>query len=625
LNNASLAYQYLDTTSPALSTSSFVQIGYYVHNGYGQVQYYIKDFTSNYETQLASETITDNSSNVSILGNSSLPSFQVDNVSSSETPTNTVNILFDSAAVFPDGTVGKFYFNLDQLVRPINPSDRVYFRGTGQGSLPTQLNNKSTLLLYSGLRPLVLSVLQVAADNLTLRNVIQGAATFNWNMSAVNNGDLTWNGNSWNTNANPNIFTSLVADVKTDITPGSVSRQMYQVVLTNNDAATNDRGFLFRANRYSPTNAWLSTFSPSDQPNRNFFGTYVNASNLLNDLRLRVTRATGNNTVYNLRSTMRSPLENPQKSDDEIILGAISNASFTNNAGQLLLNSGSAAFTISSRDNEQNWGDMFTVSIQGSIGDYSAGDGAGFNITINPSTLTLYSALDTNNNGEIDTNVAVNVDNTADDITNTFGLNSMFSELNFKLPFSPTQYLKPAVVSSTTLSRQFIPVPGAPFDILLNNLFAVGYNLDCFFAIRNNIAAEFDVISIDTRANTNPNGQEVTNLTVNAATAPLVIANPNEWARSLVTGNGVDTNNYGNYGVPSGLTFKLKNSTKNVVVNEVVRLYVDNTIANNSLEWNVSVAGNTAKTYQLYSYDQDRYAALLDEQLSFRNKFVNEN
>ena len=615
LSNASLAYQFLDTSSPTLSTTSFVQIGYYLHNGYGQIQYYVKDFTSNYGTDLTSEQSTTNATTGPVFGNSQLQSFQVDNVSPTDQPTRTVNILYDANA---GNANGKYYFNLDEEARPLNPVDRVFFRGTGLSSLPTQLNNNTTLLLYTGLRPLILNILQVAANGTTLEQVMSSASIFNFSDQAVNNASA------------PNVFTTnTTSGVRTAMDTTNLSTQFYQIVLTNNAAADNNQSFQFRASLYSPTTAWLAPYNVNDQPNRNFFGTYTNSSNLLKDLRLRVTRQSGVNTVYALASTMRSPLENPQKTDNQIIQGAISNSSFTNNAGALLLNSGSAAFTISGDNNKNNrvLGDMFTISIQGVIPDFTAGDGEGFKIDINPSTLTLYSALDVNNNGEIDTNVASNVDGLVNGITSTFGLNSMFSELNFKLnlPPSSSQYLKPAEVSKTTLNREFINVPGAPFDIRLNNLFSVGYNLDCFFAIRNTIAAEFDVISIDTKASTNLNGEEVTNLVVNAATAPLVIANPNEWARSLVTGNGVDTNQYGNYGSPSGLTFKLKNSTKNVVANQVVRLYVDNTIANNTLEWNVSVAGNTAKTYQLYTYDQDRYAALLDEQLSIRNSFVNQN
>ena len=616
LGSASLAYQYLDVTSPQLS-NSFVQIGTYTHNGYGQIQYYIKDFVSNYDTDLPSELIVDGDEglNLNPFGNSALNSFQVDNVLDTETPTRVVNIRYDPAEA---GNLGKFYFNLDENVRPLNPSDRVYFRGIGLDSLPTQINNHTTLLLYTGLRPLVLNVLQVAQSETTLDDLIGDASIFNWDPIELDD----------------NIFTNLERNtVTTFLSPNDyVNRQFYQVVLTNLSAANNNQSIRFRANRYAPTSAWLNRFDLSSNPNRNFFGTYVNASKLLNSLRLNILRESNINTVFSLSSEMRTPLENPQKSDDDIISGAIRNRPFTASTDNLLINSGSAAFTISGDDekNSDHLGELFTISIQGVLNSYEAGDGAGFRITINPSTLTLYTALDTNNNGEIDTTVNYNINDTVNGISTYFTLNSMFSELNFNLPFGPTQFLKPSVVSTTVLNRQFISVPGAPFDILLNNMWAVGHNLDCFFTIRNNIAAEFDVICIGTRANTNPDGSQVTNLLVDAYTAPLVIANPNEWARSLIEGDGVDTwnqpeNAAGNWGRPSGLTFKLINNTQNVVAGEVVRLYVDNTIANNTLEWNVSVAGNTAKTYQLYSYDQTRYAALLDQQLAITNKFVNEN
>jgi hypothetical protein len=159
----------------------------------------------------------------------------------------------------------------------------------------------------------------------------------------------------------------------------------------------------------------------------------------------------------------------------------------------------------------------------------------------------------------------------------------------------------------------------------LNNMFAVGYNLDCFFTIRNNIAAEFDVITIATAATTNPDGTSVNSLVVQANTAPLIIANPNDWARSITTGSGVVVNPSDTLLDRSGLTFKLKSGTTIVKARDIVRLYVENTIAANTLEWSVKVADKAVKNYQLSAYDQDRYSALLDEQLYISNRFNNEN
>jgi len=156
-------------------------------------------------------------------------------------------------------------------------------------------------LLYTGLRPLILNILQVANNGTTLEQVMTGGSLFNFAANAVEN----------NTNA-INVFTTTSSGVRTPM-GSSVSNQFYQIVLTNYVAAGNNQSFQFRASLYSPTQSWLSTFNSLDQPNRNFFGTYVNSSNLLNSLRLRVSRQSGINTVYDLMSVMRSPVENPQK------------------------------------------------------------------------------------------------------------------------------------------------------------------------------------------------------------------------------------------------------------------------------------------------------------------------
>ena len=97
-----------------------------------------------------------------------------------------------------------------------------------------------------------------------------------------------------------------------------------------------------------------------------------------------------------------------------------------------------------------------------------------------------------------------------------------------------------------------------------------------------------------------------------------MIKRQNDWARSLLSENGQAENR----GSLSGLTFKLTNSTTNVISGSIVRLFVDNNIAQNTNEWTVNTTSSTNRTYQLYAYDQERYAALLDEQLSIDNNFA---
>ena len=468
-------------------------------------------------------------------------------------------------------------------------------------------------MLYTGLRPLVLNVLNVAATS-SLQSVITSASIFNWNEAAINDNNTV-----------PNIFTLNYNTVLNHVPTGALSAQYYQIVLTNKAAAAAGQSILFRSNKYTPMVNWLESYS-SINKNKNFFGSYTDASSIFQTLRLNVLRDSGINTTYNISSTMIPPLEDPQKSDDDIINGAITNdIPYGASSTELFINNGSASFRISGGSNPQVLGDMFTVTVQGYLPEAASGDGQGFQLNILASTLTLYTALDINDNGEIDFSQSNNVNQNISGLTTEFGLQNMYSELNFKLPYGTSQYMRPAVLTSWTLDRNFHSVPGAPFDMNLNNLFAVGYNLDCFFTIRNNIAAEFDVITIATAATTNPDGTIVNNLVVQANTAPLIIANPNDWARSISSGAGVIVNPGDTLLDRSGLTFKLKSGTTNVVAGDIVRLYVDNTIAANTLEWSVTVANKAPKRYQLSAYDQDRYSVLLDEQLYISNSFNNEN
>jgi len=602
-NNASLAYQYLNTTSPTLTSNQFVQIGSFVHNGYGQVQFIIKNFTSNYETPLESTSIPA-TGNLGLFGDATKPAWQVEGASSADV-LKTVPVRYDTLAA---GGIGKYYFNLDEGISNV-PLDRVYFRGTGPQDLPYVLNNKNTLLLYTGRKPVVINSLDV--NNGKLDEVITGASKFKWVPSTINGA------------TDQNIFQSLANTGLTAVPTSNLRDQSYTIILTNESAANAGLNIYFRSAKYTLQTSFFGEYNALTNPNKIFLGAYATASELFQRLRLTVTRESGINSTWGpLISTMIPPLENPQNSDDKIIQNAIDGVKFTDTAGVRLINSGSAAFRISDAIHQ----DLFTISVNGILKEYKSGDGQGFQVNILPSSLTVYTAMDLNRNGELDVTVASNTSNTINNVANTFGLQTMFSELSFKLPLQPTQYMEPAVVGTWALDRGFKSVPGAPFDIKLNNLFAVGYNLDCFFTIQNSAAAQFDIIAITTKANTKPDGTVLSSLVANAATTPLIIANANEWARSITYADTVSTDPTGayNYGSRSGLTFKLKSGINNVAAGDVVRLYVDNTIAQNNLEWRVSVANTAAKTYQLYSYDQERYATLLDEQLNLNNKFSNE-
>lgn len=128
--NASLAYQYLNSSS-ALSTTAFNVIGNYVYNGLGKVEIYTKDFTSNYTNVLKPDQSLYTSTQLDPLGDPSSAAWQVDNIAMNEQPTQTVEVRFDQAT-------SKYYFNLDENINSLNPTDRVYFRGVN--TFPTELS-----------------------------------------------------------------------------------------------------------------------------------------------------------------------------------------------------------------------------------------------------------------------------------------------------------------------------------------------------------------------------------------------------------------------------------------------------------------------------------------------------
>jgi hypothetical protein len=586
-NNASLAYQYLDSSPNPLSVSAFTLIGSYLYKGFGEVEIYTKDFTSNYNTDLnPAQSVT--AQTLDPLGNPLFGAWQVDNLAPGEVYSQKVAVRFDSVT-------SKYYFNLDENVNGGNPSDRVYFRGLN--TLPTLLNNQKSLLLYTGLRPLVLNVLQVGPNGGTLEACITAASKFNWNNSNINNANNT-------NNIFTNLSTSLVAS---SLDTNVLSNQFYQVVLTNENAALSS--FNYRSVLYTLSPAWFHDYNQSTNPNRNFFGTYEVDGDMFQDLRLNISRTgTGSvSTRYDLVSSYKGFSQNSQASESVILEGQYGDITYANNNFKTFSITGASS-------NQQSLDYLFDISVLGGIGQYLSGDGQGFTLNILPAQMSIYTAIDANNNGEIDNQKSNNVDPVSQ-----FGLQNMFSEMNIVLPpanAATTSYRLPTVISSWELTRDFnsAPIPGCPFDIKLNNRWSVGYNLDCYFTIAVATSAQFDVITVSTKASTN--NPSLTNLEVRT-TAPLMIKNKNDWARSLISENA-QANNYGSL---SGLTFKL-NSSKNVIAGEIVRIFVDNTIADNTNEWTVNSTGSSPRTYRLYAYDQERYAALLDEQLSINNTFA---
>jgi len=594
--NRTLAAQYSSTTSPTLSTTAFNLIAYYVYMGYGQVSYVVNDFQSNYNTPLNSLALksgTRNPFGPQTNDAANYAAWVVPPATSNTSNTYVSNIKYST-------TKNKYYFEIALGNAPFNSTykDTVYFKGTGSINIPNYFNNKTTLLLYTGLRPLVMSVLTVANSNSILENVIKGAGLFAWNPNDQNGSIST-----------PNIFTSInAADSASNPDSSYLSRQLYQIVLTN---ANTNNGFLFRSAQYTPSFDW---YVPN-QPNRNFFGSYVSSYEIFKNLKLNISRSRGT-ISYDIAAQLdQCRYVNSQLNDD--VLKAFTESK--NNSNQA--DNAEISYVISGTGNNANLGKLFNLNIVNSITTTS-----NFELNFNPAQMTVYAANDTNNNGQIDEYSPTNIPSlSANGITTNFGLSNMFSELMFNLPATlPQNNKSPIPIASWPLTRNYNSIPGSPYDIQMNNMWSVGYNLDCVFTLQNNNCVQFDVITVATKLTTNASGQVLSGLVVNN-TAPLIARNPTDWVRTLVSSNTIPVNPY-NSGEKSGLAFKLNPSNVDNLIQagSIVRLFVDNVINNNWIEWNVKTATLPAagKSFKINLYDQERYAALLDEQLNIVNNFI---
>jgi hypothetical protein len=579
--NKTLAAQYASTTSPDLSTSDFSLIANYYFAGYGEITYSIDDFTSNYDVQL---------NNISLEAGVRKPfgpqstddsSYSAWKVAKSTSTKKSTPIAYDQDRQ-------KYYFEIGVVNK-----DRVYFKNSTLQNLPTFFNNKSALLLYTGLRPLVMNALTMVNSNTNLETAITSAGLFRWAENDVN-GAISIQ----------NIFTS-IAPTDSVSNPGAaaLAEQNYQIVLTNT-STTN--GFKFRSVKYAPSTGFYTL----NTANRIFLATYLASSIIFQNLRLNVVRQSGT-TSFALKVALGlDKYVNPQLGDD-----ILKNSALPKNDGTFPLQSDLAQNSYLVSCDENSLGLLFNLNVNGTL---PAGL---FQVDINPATLSVYAANDSNNNGELDELTASNITTaTVNGLTNNFALNNMFSELMFNLPSLPNNsqnVRNPTPVASWELTRDYRAFPGCPFDIQMSNRWSVGYNLDCLFAIQQNNCVQLDVITISTKLTTNASGQTVSGLVVEN-TAPLIVRNPTDWARSLVSENP------NNMGKKSGLSFKLNlTSTESPIIKagSVVRLFVDNVLQNNWLEWNVKTSALPAagKSVKINLYDQERYAELLDEQLNINN------
>lgn len=557
-------------------SSSFGQehkiIKSFVHKGFGKVDMRVYDFTSHYDNELPSQELTDKvlpfNFPTSAAYTFSVPSSWVSTTKEIEYETDTA--------------ISKYYVNLGTKDLP----DKLYFKGTLLSSQPLKLNDVETFLLYTGTRPIGFITYEMLADSTLHTFTDRLPATFASN-SSVFNSLITANSNvvkaafkSGNTDS---------SNANTPYTPTDSThpyKMYYSVALTNRSS---DKSIKVRGVSYKFKNDEIFKVT---QPLTILFGVLRSLSGLLENMQFNykfgaIEGAYKLATLYSGSNYLTSNFE--EKSDKYL------------------------TYTVKTAAE----GNLFKLKFHGSVSDSTY-----FKVAVNPSKLEIYQAMDVNDNGALDNNQSVVADsnntsagtgaNSVQNLTQSFGLQATFSELLYNLrsnPSNKTQYRQPSIIQTIDLNHGWNSIVGSGLDIKLNNKWSMGYNLDCFFTIRNNNICTFDVISIDT--DTQNTSAEAASLKVQNS-LPLIVGNKNSWARSK--GYTDDSNDH------CGLTFKLREG-QSIKGGEIVRLFVDNTPTSNTLQVNVNVAGKESKSYKLSDYDNETYSRLLDKQIKLKNKF----
>lgn len=551
----SLNYDFLNISGSFGTDHKLIKS--FVHKGFGSVDMRVYDFTSHYDNELPSQELT-----------STVPSFNFPN-SAAYKFSVPISWVSEPKQIEYDTTYGKYFVNLGSKDFP----DKLYFKKTGLDSQPITLNDKETFLLYTGTRPVGFITYEMLSDS-TLESFTDSIpATFK-NTTNVLNCTPSSVSTAFN-NTNP---------------PGTTYKMYYSVAFTNrtSDKSIKVRGvsYKFKTDEVFRVSAKLNIL----------FGVFRSLSGLLTNMKFNYNFG-GVQGVYSLTTTY--------------IGNRYLTSNFEENSDKYM------TYDVSS-PLEKN---LFKLKIKGSVSDITL-----FKVIVNPSKLEIYQAMDANDNGELDNSTtglklednnnssAGTGANSVSTLTSNFGLQTSFSELLYNLKSNPSnklQYRQPALIHDFNLNYDWNSIPGSGLDIKLNNKWSIGYNLDCFFTIRNNNICTFDVISIDTDTQNTSASPVAASLKVQNS-LPLIVGNKNSWARSK--GYTDDSNDH------CGLTFKLKEGQA-IKAAEIVRIFVDNTPLSNTLQVNVNVAGKESKSYKLSDYDNETYSRLLDKQIKLKNKF----
>lgn len=448
---------------------------------------------------------------------------------------------------------GNYSFSIDLGV---STRKQVFVFSGSAYSYPTAFSGKCASVLYTGTRAIVFYSAKIGSDSRTYTD-------------AANN--------LWSFNSAREAFVGQSASL---VNAGIVSEQLYAVVLPN---STRDRATDFVTFASLKLNTKTSAFDTT--PNLGWAGVFINSASFNNKLTLKVTK--GDNTSRSLilaPSPLLKVVRNNEESDDEICD-----------------NSSNPVRGFNSYSIRLNNVPLFTLGLK-EDSDFINN----FNYEIKPSKVHFYEAYDQN----------------ADNIVNNVTVNSSALTANFLSDIvynisnsaAMTNTIKPSfsydLDNSATFNNGWLSVIGSALEMKFNNKFSLGYSLDCYFVVKSNTLAEFDVYEISSdsgRANNN----------INASIAPYsltaikrrvqTISDINNWAVS----NNTDT------GARSGMSFKLSSSAV-VKQGDVVNIFCDNLYQqDNKLSWQIlNMENNVSRTFSLDYHDDERYAELLNNQLS---------
>jgi hypothetical protein len=422
-----------------------------------------------------------------------------------------------------------------------------------QGAVyPNTFSGAVSSILYTGTRALVLHSSVTSTDNTTYSDTVNSL---------------------WHFNSARDVFVGQAGAVLKNTL--HVSAQSYSVVLLNSNKTSISDLVNYRSLSINVKSAALS-----NSRTLGWASIYINNSNF-NNLLVKCTY--GNNQTKSFPVTASYSAEksrNLESSDDDI----------SNNLIPLR----------TTYDVKQNGTQLFRISVKDNLPSVS-----NFVYAFNPSKAHFYEAYDQNQNNTIDNFVVPNSIVTANYLSDVV--------YNITSSAAMTNTIKPKfsvnLDNNIVFNSGWVKLLGTNLELKFSNKFSLGYSTDCYFVIKNNTAAEFAITEISAnanKANNNLNPSVFPNSLTAIKRRTLRITDKNGWATSDVLSNE---------SLP-GLSFKIANNTV-VKTGDIVNVFTSNEFnVNNQLSWEVTNNENSlSKAIVLSSYDEERYAELLNKQL----------